>query len=284
MVLQPGEEGIDATITKLSFAVNKNNSVSPYFVCAQGTWVSEATVFRSLIKFDLSNVDIKDFVKANLFLFGVKDDNFNRPGHLGDNEAGIYKITQPWQEDKVTWENQPKVDYDNPLIIPKTKGLYEDVVVDVTGWIKEFLADSSQNYGFYLKLLDEEKYSITDNNFSRDLGFASSDYYIDTLRPKLVIEYVPSIDTVKIEPLAQVKVYNFVSPNGDNHNEFLTIKNIQLYPENKLTIFDKWGNNIFHKIDYDNSWNGNNLPNGIYYYILKLNSNQTLKGELVIKK
>ncbi|MFM9986968.1 MAG: Ig-like domain-containing protein, partial [Flavobacteriales bacterium] len=70
------------------------------------------------------------------------------------------------------------------------------------------------------------------------------------------------------------------SPNGDNVNDVFVIDNIENYPNNKLTIFNRWGNVVFEKENYTNTeaWDGttesggvvvgSKVPEGTYYYIL----------------
>ena len=36
------------------------------------------------------------------------------------------------------------------------------------------------------------------------------------------------------------------------------IQNIKDYPENELTIFNRWGDIIFQAAPYNNNWNGQN--------------------------
>ena len=70
------------------------------------------------------------------------------------------------------------------------------------------------------------------------------------------------------------------SPNGDDKNDFFEIMGISLYPENHLTIYNRWGNKIYEAQPYDNSWEGTNhfgvsyggnkLPVGTYFYVFDL--------------
>ncbi len=84
-----------------------------------------------------------------------------------------------------------------------------------------------------------------------------------------------------IDVAGDITVYNAVSPNGDGKNDVFYIEYIDLLPDtknNRVSIFDRWGNVVFEVGDYDNTTrvfrgigsNGNELPNGVYYYELVL--------------
>lgn len=69
------------------------------------------------------------------------------------------------------------------------------------------------------------------------------------------------------------------SPNGDGKNDYFYIPEIDHYPQNKLVIFNRWGNNIYEASPYINNWDGRSnrgitigqdLPVGTYFYIIEL--------------
>ena len=72
----------------------------------------------------------------------------------------------------------------------------------------------------------------------------------------------------------------FISPNGDGTNDFLVFDNLEELGENKVLIFNKFGQKVFEMENYTNQFNGvsnsNNfvlnrdigLPEGTYYYIV----------------
>jgi gliding motility-associated-like protein len=85
------------------------------------------------------------------------------------------------------------------------------------------------------------------------------------------------------------------SPNGDGVNDVFVIRGISIYPNNKLTIINRWGNVVFEKDNYDNTWDGKStqgirfggdeLPDGTYFYILDLGNNEKpYKGFIYISK
>ncbi len=79
--------------------------------------------------------------------------------------------------------------------------------------------------------------------------------------------------------ICEVKIIPGFSPNGDGINDFFIINNIELYPNNTLQIFNRWGNKVFEGKRYMNTWDGiategggsKLLPVGPYFYVLELN-------------
>lgn len=85
------------------------------------------------------------------------------------------------------------------------------------------------------------------------------------------------------------------SPDGNAVNDTYVIDGLSKYPGNILYIYNRWGNLVYKKRDYDNNWDGTSnvagvylgqqLPNGTYYYILDLNDGKKpLQGFLTLKR
>ncbi len=87
---------------------------------------------------------------------------------------------------------------------------------------------------------------------------------------------------------SSVKVYNLVSPNDDGINDFLFIENLSLYPENLISIYDRWGTLVYKQEGYDNGENvfrgKNNVLNkkelveGTYYYVIRHKGKKLANG------
>jgi len=147
-----------------------------------------------------------------------------------------------------------------------------------------------------------------------------------TFEPNLEVEYsghyyvIAYMDTSLYEILTDLKIVNceksndtivndctlvipnVITPNGDNSNEYFGIKKLNPTLENELTIYDRWGKNVFHKknypcvfrkSEYHNveeafagiSRGGQKLPDGTYYYAFKYNAipkAKTYTGVLLI--
>lgn len=71
---------------------------------------------------------------------------------------------------------------------------------------------------------------------------------------------------------------NTMTPNGDGANDFFYIRNIETFPNNVLTIYNRWGNIVYQANGYVNTWDGTHngapLPVGNYYYYIELNDNE----------
>jgi gliding motility-associated-like protein len=67
---------------------------------------------------------------------------------------------------------------------------------------------------------------------------------------------------------------NILSPNGDGENDNWVIKDIERYPDNEVTIFDRSGRIVFQTKNYQNDWTGHfsgvPLAEGTYFYAIRL--------------
>lgn len=65
------------------------------------------------------------------------------------------------------------------------------------------------------------------------------------------------------------------TPNGDNINETFQILGLYHYDNNAISIFNRWGSEVYSSQSYDGLWGGTNnsgnlLPAGVYFYVLTL--------------
>jgi gliding motility-associated-like protein len=81
------------------------------------------------------------------------------------------------------------------------------------------------------------------------------------------------------------EVNNVFSPNGDGINEYWVIDNLMFYPQNELVVINRWGNEVLTLKNYQNDWNGSDLSEGTYFYILKVemcDGEHTMNGYVTI--
>jgi len=83
-----------------------------------------------------------------------------------------------------------------------------------------------------------------------------------------------SSDQVTVTVRPAIRIPNAFTPNGDGRDDTWQIEFIELYPENTVTVFNRWGNKIFSAENYSraNEWrgdiNGQPAPVGTYYYVV----------------
>ncbi len=124
-------------------------------------------------------------------------------------------------------------------------------------------------------------------------GFSEDGYDADN---DGIVDYLDSnVYTESPTVASDIEVYNALSPNGDGLNDVFTIRNIERYPDNEVTIFNRWGKILYHVKGYGqynryftgHSESGITVPVGTYYYVLKVNENskqQVFKGFLYINR
>ena len=93
-----------------------------------------------------------------------------------------------------------------------------------------------------------------------------------------------------------LKIYDGVSPNGDNINDYWRIDGIESFPNNLVRVYDRFNNVVFEVSAYsndNNNWRGQSnhglvqgtLPEGTYFYTVSLgNGEHAHSGYVVLKR
>jgi len=118
---------------------------------------------------------------------------------------------------------------------------------------------------------------------ARDEGDATQLAVVTSNEPDSNMGDNEAAGTVKVIAL---KIPNVFTPNGDGVNDRFEIRGLELYPENRLVIFNRWGNEVYSAKTYTNNWDGADLREGTYYYIFELRLHtghwQTFKGFVTV--
>jgi gliding motility-associated-like protein len=96
-----------------------------------------------------------------------------------------------------------------------------------------------------------------------------------------------TINTVTNE-ISQL-IPNAISPNGDGKNDIWKLDFIKfLHQDAEIIVVNRWGQTIFQSIGYDTPWDGTYqgdlVPEGTYYYIIKLSADEVYKGTVLVLK
>lgn len=136
---------------------------------------------RGLIQFDLSSIPKNAIItSATLTLSGT---NHSTVGQ--SNVSTLQRITGDWNENTVTWNNQPATTATSLITIAATTSSTQVFNADVKNQVQDMVRNPALNFGWLFKLNGEG------TTLTSELYFASSDYTTDiTKRPKLVVTYL----------------------------------------------------------------------------------------------
>ncbi len=105
-------------------------------------------------------------------------------------------------------------------------------------------------------------------DFRRPFGegnYTVTQIYRDTVTNAKVCEYRYAASFEMVLP----DVPNVMSRNNDNLNDYFEIPDIIKVYQYRLTVFNRWGRKVYEQANYDNTFNGTDLEDGVYFYNLK---------------
>ncbi len=96
--------------------------------------------------------------------------------------------------------------------------------------------------------------------------------------------YVQGTLTIILTP--HKDIMNLFTPNNDGINDYWVLPDMDEWGKCDVRIFNRWGKQVFADDNYDNLWdgtsNGNPLPEGAYYFVIKTQNEGTIKGTVNI--
>ncbi|NJM25610.1 MAG: hypothetical protein HC859_09070 [Bacteroidia bacterium] len=101
--------------------------------------------------------------------------------------------------------------------------------------------------------------------------------------------------SINVDVSGDVIVFNAVSPTSSGDNKFMRIFNLPPDIGNRVYIYNRWGDVVYHTSNYDNddarrrfeglSDHGKELPTGTYYYKIEVGDGRSaLTGYLALKQ
>lgn len=167
----------------ISSVIPDENRSSKIFDIGGVAWTSggNTNLTRTLLDFDLNSIPSGVKIdSAKLFLFGNPNNTIG--ANVAPNNLELYRITSNWNQNTVTWRNQPTFDLSNKVSLSSSIGKdYSDTQINITPLIQSYLDNKNQSFGFMIKLSNEVPYRLR--------IFASSKVSNSTLHPKLEIYY-----------------------------------------------------------------------------------------------
>ncbi len=182
-----------------------------------GAWTINGTpvVWRNFMNFDLTQIPANaTIVDARLSLYYAPINYFDSiNGHqslTNSDQSVLQRITSPWSEHSINWNNQPSTTTQNEVTFPQSLNGFQDYTnMDVTALVQDMISNKPAAYGFALHLSSEIQYAR--------LIFASGDYADPQRHPALQITYTYTNPCVNLQ-LASPDEDAMIDSYGPNNN------------------------------------------------------------------
>jgi hypothetical protein len=189
---------------------------------------------------------------------------------------------------------------ENPYVTFSFVNLSEDSIqVSNHYWNFGDCVEGSVNYPQCLDDVSTSQYAPVHaygNPITRDTTYYAS----------LIVYNQQGCDTTYVKDvlvkLVDLFIPNVFTPNGDGINDYFIITENQnsggtneraeydnydvlgkYYESSQLVVFNRWGRVVYESNNYQNDWDGGNLPDGVYFYVLKCQGYSNPDNDFVYK-
>ncbi|HAH25891.1 MAG TPA: hypothetical protein DCL77_19390, partial [Prolixibacteraceae bacterium] len=172
---------------------------------------------------------------------------------------------------------------DLPLAVSDEENLQVDGTLEGSVGKNDILSGDGENVW---NLLNPPSYGIILFNTDGTFSYTPNTNYIgiDSFTYKLCdLDGDCSEEKMTVHIQDVLLPNQILTPNGDGDNDTFIIKGIELYSNNRLTMYNRWGNIVYQRNNYQNEWDGNSnvnrlgsksLPIGTYYYLIDYGKNR----------
>jgi gliding motility-associated-like protein len=94
----------------------------------------------------------------------------------------------------------------------------------------------------------------------------TTENYFDISVIAITVNGCRAYDTIQIKTFT-LYIPNLITPNGDGKND--TWELTKLHDELFVEIYNRWGDRVYRHDHYINEWGGENLSDGVYYYLVE---------------
>lgn len=224
LVLKPdANEGKDALIEYRKSTVNNNFGNNVEFSTWSWTVNGDLTITRSLIEFKIPSLPAGAIIVSAKLSLKCNTTSSIPQLHSGRNESAIRRIIGTWDENTVTWNNQPATTTTNQVFISASLSNIQDYNdIEIVNMVNDARASNLNAIGLQLSLMEE-------NSF-RSLIFASSDHADSTKWPSLKITYIEPTSMSELSMEKSIGIY----PNPITEGFLNVLSNV---PLNEFTSY-----------------------------------------------
>jgi len=98
----------------------------------------------------------------------------------------------------------------------------------------------------------------------------------------------PPAEDEMLITVSKIDIPSLITPNMDNKNDYFELRGIEVLGNVELTVIDRRGALVYENPAYDNLWhgtdyNGEPLPDDVYFYIIEAENGLAISGYLYIR-
>lgn len=192
--------------------------------------------------------------------------------------AGPYSVTQPVTYTLTIVNNGPG--RANEVVVQDTLSVNLGVPGNYGGPSSPYYDLGARSLYWQIPALDAgDSVTLTYDISLEALNLTSNTAYVSARTPDPDLSNNSATAVIRLE--SDLFIPNAVSPNGDGKNDRFLIVGLERYPGSSLNVFNRWGGEVYHSDNYANNWDGHELSDGTYFYVLLLNTphgKQAYKG------
>ena len=243
----------------------------------------DAFTINSAGTISVNNSDELDYEDVSVYYLDVvvKDVNYSTLEDTGTVEVGLIDMNE------------------NPELEPQFFGIDENSENGTSvGYVLSYDVDYGQELTY--TIIDGDQNAFAINELTGEITVSNGELidYEESDIQKLTVQVTDNgASNLTAEAVITIEIYdviettlqytNYISPNGDGHNDYWVIENAYLYADCSVMIYDGNGNIILDRKGYDNGWNGiykgDELPSGTYFFIINCgDENMLYKGFITL--
>lgn len=252
-------KGKDSEVASINYAVNNNYANEKVHYVYAWTQSGIPTTIRTFLWIDLSQIPSNATISSAVLQL-YHDPVFAAVPVAGDNAFWVERVTQPWAENTITWNNQPTSTTTNRNASPTFSSTDNVFAINVGDVVKDIFT-SGVNNGMVLKLKTEQYY--------RNVVFGATENPDPSKRPTLTVTY--TVPTTAVEPIAETSFTVYPNPT----NNTITVTGGE--GNTAISILDATGREVLFEANYgfNTPLNIEGLAPGVYY--LRVNNSKTIK-------
>ncbi len=150
--------------------------------------------------------------------------------------------------------------------------------------------------GYSISFTSPTNGTITENNgvfsYTSSFGYVGTDQFSYEICSELCPDECSTATvTLDVGSDATCAIPSIFSPNNDGINDEFVVPclSTSTYPNNEVSIFNQWGDEVYREGPYLNDWRGTykgeDLPTGTYFYVVDLgDGSEPMSGFLVLER